>query len=164
MPMQFHYNRSENIAITQGTGMITFSDFLGIYDEMAKARIDVGYRSIADHRAADFSRLTTTNIQQAKLRGNQVISDIGGNDRFAIVASNSLEFGMSRMFEMTRESPLFNMCVFSNIHKALLWLDISPETMMRIASEGGISLRLDVDLHKDLPESNQFHQDTLSGT
>lgn len=145
MPSPYYFSQTENFAIAVGSGIVTRADLFDIYDEIERSNIQPGYRSLADHRLSDFSKLSSQDIKEAKQQANTVFAGMGGNDRFAILTSRTLEFGISRMYEMTEESPLFKIRVFSEAEEALQWLDISAESLTQIANEGGISLYIDPD-------------------
>lgn len=127
--IEIGYSREHNLVMARAQGRITLSELIKFHDDMDRLNVSANYRSLADYRRADLSDLSAADIKLSKQRGNEVAVHAGGNDRFELVVSQPLEFGLGRMYQMIDERDELSMKVFRNFDDAIEWLEVERETI-----------------------------------
>ena len=102
--MELGFDEDKNIAYIKLSGMLSSKAILGAFDlAVADKRYKDGIRRLWDFRDADlFSLKSETVISMAQYSS---IYPPGINDvKVAFLVSREIEYGLSRMFQMTSES------------------------------------------------------------
>jgi len=119
MPTSYTIDKARRLVLSEGSGVLTTPDLLAHQDKLAS---DPDF-------AADFSQLydlpqvTDVQLTANDLRRLAQRSVFHPNARRAILVSSDLVFGLSRMFEMFRESlGETGIRVFRDRDEALAWI------------------------------------------
>ena len=119
--MDLRIDAENNIAYIKLSGLLTKKLILGAFDVTIS---DNGYKTgmgrLWDFRDADLSSMDTETINemaQYSLRFPSGINDV----KVAFVTSRDLEYGLSRMFEMSSRAPT-PIRVFRSMDEAEKWM------------------------------------------
>lgn len=120
MPATIEIDTENGIVFMTVTGTLTDAEMLAIQAAArADPRFQPHFRRLADMRGVDKVELTVDGIR--KLAGRN-ISGPGG--KRAIVATQALVYGFSRMFEMLTDTGADDTRVFTDIAEARKWLGL----------------------------------------
>ena len=119
--MELRIDEEKNIAYIKLTGLLSKKVILNAFDlTVSDKRYKKGMGRLWDFRDSDLSSLdsvTITEMAQYSLRFPQGINDV----KVAFVTSRDLEFGLSRMFEMSSKAKT-PIRVFRTMDEAEKWI------------------------------------------
>jgi len=119
--MELEFDEEKNIAYIKLSGLLSKKVILSAFDlTVSDKRYRKGMGRLWDFRGADLSSLdseTVTAMAQYSLKYPPGINDV----KVSFVASTELEYGLSRMFEMSSEAktPIH---VFRSMDQAEKWM------------------------------------------
>lgn len=132
MPFRYRYFPEMGCLYTVGKGRVTLQEFL---DYHRSIRIDNPRRTLrilADYRELEPSDLKTSDIENIKASALHKIENRYEKVREATVVSDPLTWGLSRQYDGSYYSELYELQVFTDIDEARRWLGLDPETVLRI--------------------------------
>jgi len=132
MPFQYQYLADVNCLVEVGSGRVSLQDFLDYHRELKINNPLPALRILADYRDADLSDLSTDDIQQIRLSALKKLEGKYDTAKEAIVVSNELAFGLSRMFDGLVYSENYELDVFTDIRKAKAWLGLDPDLSLEL--------------------------------
>ncbi len=119
--MDLHIDGAKNIAYIKLSGALSKNAILSAFDlAVADERYKNGMGRLWDFRDADLSSLESNTIfdmAQYSLKFPSGVNDV----KVAFVASRDVEFGLSRMFEMSSNSKT-PISVFRTMDEAEKWM------------------------------------------
>jgi hypothetical protein len=119
--MNLRINENKNIAYINLSGQLDKKTILNAFDSViSNKKYKKGMGRLWDFRDADLSSLETETVMEMAQYSNKFPSGI--NDvKVALVTSSDLEYGLSRMFEMssTSKTPIG---VFQSLNEGEIWL------------------------------------------
>lgn len=120
--MELSFDTGKNLAVIKLSGRLSREIILEAFDRaVADPRYREGMGRVWDFREADLSDLnadTVVEMAQYAKRFPPGINDV----KVAFVTERDLEFGLSRMFEMTSKSPT-PIGVFRSMNDARDWME-----------------------------------------
>jgi len=132
MPFRYRYFPEMGCLYTVGKGRVTLQEFL---DYHRSIRIDNPRRTLrilADYRELEPSDLKTSDIENIKASALNKIENRYAKVREATVVSDPLTWGLSRQYDGSYYSELYELQVFTDIDEARSWLGLDPETVLMI--------------------------------
>jgi hypothetical protein len=121
MPYTYTVDKQRRLVNTVGTGVLTLAD---IVSEINRSRGDTDFDP--DYcELADLTEVTDLRLDPDDIRQLSSYTIYSPGSKRAIVAPRAHIFGMSRMFELMRDSsvnPFETTRVFSDRDEALQWL------------------------------------------
>lgn len=119
--MDLRIDREKNIAYIKLSGLLSKEDILSAFDStVSDKRYQTGMGRLWDFRDADLSSLKTETVvemAQYSLKFPLGIKDV----KVAFVTDSDLEFGLSRLFEMSSKA-MTPIHVFRAMDEAVKWL------------------------------------------
>ena len=105
-------------------GKVNVLELRDIYSELIKhSEWRAGFDILCDYRAIDDFDISIRDIDEI-VEWQTSIDNMIGNGKCAVVASGDSIFGMSRMWEMISAKCSQDICIFSDLDDAVLWLGI----------------------------------------
>ena len=120
MPYFYKIDREHRLVITIGAGVLTKAEVLGLQDRLlADSEFDPSF--------AQLINLTeVTGVEGATAPGMQEVTErslFSLKSRRAVIAKSDLVYGLSRMFQMSRElKGEQGLQVFRSLEEALDWI------------------------------------------
>lgn len=132
--MQFRYRYLPEIGClyTVGKGKVSLQEFLDYHRSIKIHDPKPILRILSDYRELDPSDLKTSDIQEIKASALKKIEKKYAHVREATVVSNPLTWGLSRQYDGSYYSELYELQVFTDIDEARNWLGIDPATALTI--------------------------------
>src|SRR5260221_13906685 len=119
MPTSYKIDQARRLVLSEGSGLLTMPDLLAHQDKLAG---DPDFASDYS-QLYDLTQVTDVELTPKNLRRLPQRSLFLPNARRAIVVSRDVVFGLSRMFEMFRESlDESGIRVFRDRAEALTWV------------------------------------------
>ena len=122
MPVKTLFDQENNLVRITYTGEMSPADVLQSSLQMQQ---HPEYRP-GMHSLSDFSNMTFVDIDFDEVHKYSAhlsdIEQVRGNVRWAMISSNSVNFGILRMFEMLNDNSPIEMRVFDNGADARAWL------------------------------------------
>ena len=124
MPFEIEVDAGRSLVIVVLTGVVSDDDLVQATEYL---RGHPDFRPHFDQLVlgAEVERIDVTREGVLKITSGDPI--FGGTSRRAIVATTALAFGMSRMFELTRDDSAGHVHVFGSEPEAVAWLGLGPE-------------------------------------
>jgi len=119
--VELRVNEEKNIAYIKLSGLLSKEAILGAFDlTVSDKRYKEGMGRLWDFREADLSSLNSEAIKA--MAQHSLKFPLGINDvKVAFVAITDLEYGLSRMFEITSNAKT-PICVFRTMDQAEKWM------------------------------------------
>jgi len=119
MPSSYKIDKARRLVLSEGSGLLTMPDLLAHQDKLAgDPDFSADYSQLYDLTQVTDVELTPNDLRRLAQR-----SLFLPNARRAIVVSSDVVFGLSRMFEMFRESlGETGIRVFRDHAEALTWV------------------------------------------
>ena len=124
MPITFNIDRSKNLTTFYLSGEVTFQEFMKILNAYGKRGATV--LELYDARLIEGKRLSNDEMNLlAEYLAKYSDKRVSGS-KTAIVVSESLDYGLSRMITiLTEDSTTYDIEVFRDIAEAYKWLEES---------------------------------------
>lgn len=121
MPADYTIDAERKVVFSRGTGVFTHADYMGHMAALGKEPLfQPTFNQLVDCRAITEMKVTAAEIKDLAMR-----SLFDTSSKRAFVASNSIQFGMSRMFAAYREiHGQQEVRVFTEMKEALVWLGL----------------------------------------
>ena len=125
MPATFAIDKQRRLVISTGWDTLTPADILAHQEKLLKdPEVNTGFSQIMY-----LTRVTVFELQNGDIRMLAQKTIFSPQSRRAIVVSNNVGYGLSRMFEMHRESfGETGIRVFRDLHEAVDWILSQTET------------------------------------
>ena len=127
MPFQYHYHAATNCLHVIGRGRVSLQEFLDYHRTVKIPDPKPDLRILADYRELDPSDLSTSDIEQIRESALRKIEDKFTSVKEATVVSDTLAYGLTRMFDGVFHSDKYELNVFTDIREAEQWLGLAPE-------------------------------------
>ena len=131
MPIEFRYIEELGCLHTIGQGRLSLKDFLNYHRSVDITDPPSELLILSDYRATDPSGLSSSDIE--KIRTNA----IGRTEnkyqaiKEAIVVSETLAYGLSRMYDGVVYSEKYVLSVFTDIDAAKEWLGLATDALSK---------------------------------
>ena len=129
MPIEFRYIEELGCLHAIGQGRLSLKDFLDYHRAVDIANPPSELLVLSDYRATDPSGLSSSDIE--KIRTNAI-----GHTEYkyqsvkeAIVVSEALAYGLSRMYDGVVYSEKYALSVFTDIDAAKEWLGLETDAL-----------------------------------
>jgi hypothetical protein len=124
MPADYTIDAERKVVFSRGTGVFTHADYRGHMAALGQEPLfQPTFHQLVDCRAITEMKLTGNEIKDLATR-----SLFAASSKRAFVASNSIQFGLSRMFASYREiHGKQEVRVFTELKEALHWLGLPEE-------------------------------------
>ena len=124
MPADYTIDAERGVVFSRGTGIFTHEDYKEHVARLAKDPLfRPQFRQLVDCRSISVMKLTAGEIENLAMK-----SLFDTTSLRAFVASNSVQFGLSRMFGTYRKiHGGQEVMVFSDLKDALVWLGLPPD-------------------------------------
>jgi hypothetical protein len=123
MPITFDIRPEKKLAIAVHEGLVPDAEFLSAYASLyADARFDVTFDLLVDLRQADSSARSTEALKEFAACVGERYPDADSHPRVAVVATESISFGLARMYEAFSDTVPWEFRVFREFQDALEWL------------------------------------------
>jgi hypothetical protein len=117
---------------TVGKGRVTLQEFLDYHRSIRIDNPRRNLRILADYRELEPSDLKTSDIENIKASALNKIENRYEKVMEATVVSDPLTWGLSRQYDGSYYSELYELQVFTDIDEARRWLGLDPETVLMI--------------------------------
>ena len=132
MPIQFEYLDDLNCLYVIGKGRAGLQDFLNFHRSITIPTPPPVLLILCDYRELDASGLTTSDLESIKADALRRTESMYGMVRQVFLVSDTLTFGLSRMFDGLLFSEKYQVRVFTNINEAKRWLGLEPDIHLDI--------------------------------
>jgi len=127
MPFQYQYHAATNCLHVIGRGRVSLQEFLDYHRTVKIPDPRPDLRILADYRELDPSDLSTSDIEQIRESALRKIEGKFTSVKEATVVSDTLAYGLTRMFDGVFHSDKYELNVFTDIREAEQWLGLAPE-------------------------------------
>ena len=124
MPIQFEYRAELNCLHAIGTGRLSRHDFLEYHRNITITDPGPTLLILSDYRELDASNLTTSDIEEIRTSALSRTENKYLTVKEALVVSDALVFGLSRMFDSVVHSDKYEAGVFTDMNEAKSWLGL----------------------------------------
>jgi hypothetical protein len=123
MPISYRIDPEHSLVLTTASGVVSDEDVLAHKKALnVDPDYDPSMKELSDLRAVTELSVTTQGV--AAMAGyDRDNPDTEGRHRLALVANESLVFGMARMYQLTTVESDSRVGVFRTIEEARTWLD-----------------------------------------
>ena len=137
MPLFYDIDAERQLMTVTGTGRLRLEDVMEHQRQVSvDPRVTPGLRVLSDLRGVSGLDLAGRDVLKlAQTRGDFPV--LGTYGRTAVVASDPVLVGMSRMYMLSRRKFIQPMAVFSSPEEAIAWLESSAPVPARVAAEDG---------------------------
>lgn len=124
MPVQWSVNEPEGVLEVRGQGVVTDEEYYRAHAEFfaVSSSPKLSRRSLADWSEVTELVLSTEAIRNSVQMTGEIVRQLPGEHRVALVAHAPAVFGMCRMWQTLIEQVGVDACVFSDRAEALRWL------------------------------------------
>lgn len=129
MPIEFRYIEELGCLHTIGRGRVLLKDFLEYHRAIDIADPPPHLLILSDYRELDPSRLSASDIEQIRINAMGRTENKYKSIKEAMVVSESLTFGLSRMYDGVVYSEKYEINVFNDIDEAKAWLGLETEKL-----------------------------------
>jgi hypothetical protein len=128
MPIQFEYRADLNCLHAVGEGRLSRQDFLDYHRNITITDPPPILLILSDYRKLDASGLTTSDIEEIRTSALSRTENKYEAVKEALVVSDGLGFGLSRMFDGVVHSDKYEAGVFTDMNAAKSWLGL-PDSL-----------------------------------
>ena len=132
MPFRYRYFPETGCLYTVGEGRVSLQEFLEYHLSIQIDNPKPILRILADYRELDPSDLKTNDIEKLKESAMNKVETKYEKVREATVVSDLLTWGLSRQYDGSHYSELYELQVFTDIDEARNWLELDPATVLTI--------------------------------
>ncbi len=125
MPISYTYDRECNILYENGSGEVTFEDFVNYRMELLSGGLQPNLRCLIDYTSAQVN--FSFNEMVSLMPSTRQVSQAIGSIKAAICASDDLGFGMACMYSALIGDENIEVMVFRNLKDARVWLGIEGD-------------------------------------
>ncbi|MCV2891938.1 hypothetical protein [Lentibacter sp. XHP0401] len=127
MPVSYQILEKPNVVVALYTGVVTLSDISTMFESyQADPDFSLPRPHIADLRDVDTSEVGFSEVFSLFAMYGRRYAEAGVPMRVALVVSNEVSFGMSRIFEnLTEQSNWARAAIFETIQDAKTWVEQS---------------------------------------
>jgi hypothetical protein len=125
MPIQFDYIAELNCLHAIGKGRLGRQDFLAYHRNITISNPPPTLLILSDYRELDASDLTTSDIEEIRTSALSRTENKYSAVKEALVVSDALVFGLSRMYDGVIHSENYEAGVFTDMNDAKRWLGLS---------------------------------------
>ena len=127
MPIQFEYIDEINCLYAVAKGKVSLHEFLEFHRSITITEPPPTLLILCDYRELDSSGLTTSDLERIKADALSRTEYKYGMVKQAFVVSDTLTFGLSRMFDGLVFSEKYQVSVFTDMNAAKSWLGVEPD-------------------------------------
>ena len=127
MPIEFQYIDALNCLHTVGNGKVRLQEFLDYHRSINIPNPPANLLVLSDYRGLDASDLTSADIEKIRINALGRTESKYESVNEAIVASETITFGLSRMYDGVIYSEKYDVNVFTDINEARKWLGLKPD-------------------------------------
>lgn len=127
MPIQFEYIDELNCLYVIGKGNVELQDFLDFHQSISIPSPPPVLLILCDYRELDATGLTTSDLEKIKADALRRTEYKYGTVKQVFLVSDTLTFGLSRMFDGLIFSEKYQVRVFTDIDEAKRWLGLPPD-------------------------------------
>jgi hypothetical protein len=124
MPIQFEYRADMHCLHAIGEGRLNRQDFLEYHRNITISDPPPILLILSDYRKLDASGLTTSDIEEIRTSALSRTENKYEIVKEALVVSDGLGFGLSRMFDGVVHSDKYEAGVFTDMDEAKNWLGL----------------------------------------
>jgi hypothetical protein len=124
MPIQFQYRADLYCLHAIGEGRLSRQDFLEYHRSITIPNPPPSLLILSDYRKLDASDLTTSDIEEIRTSALDRTENKYETVKEALVVSDGLVFGLSRMFDGVVHSDKYEAGVFTDMNEAKSWLGL----------------------------------------
>ena len=129
MPYSFRIDTNHNIVLFKATGAFTSEILLECLQIVAAdPKFKTNFNHLVDLRELSSFPAGSSDMQRRANLDRQMEEAIG-DCKIALVSSNELVYGMTRMYEIMMNDALPSVHTFKNIDDAIDWLGIPKEIL-----------------------------------
>jgi hypothetical protein len=128
MPIRFEYIDGINCLYVVAKGKVSLQEFLEFHRSITIADPPPTLLILCDYRELDSSGLTTSDLEKIKTDALSRTEYKYGMVKQAFIVSDTLTFGLSRMFDGLVFSEKYQVSVFTDMNEAKRWLGLEPDT------------------------------------
>jgi hypothetical protein len=128
MPIQFEYRADLHCLHAIGEGRLSRQDFLDYHRNITITDPPPILLILSDYRKLDASGLTTSDIEEIRTSALSRTENKYEAVKEALVVSDGLGFGLSRMFDGVVHSDKYEAGVFTEMNAAKSWLGL-PDSL-----------------------------------
>lgn len=127
MPIQFKYVAEQNCLCVVGKGRTSLREFLEYHAAVRIPDPRPSLLILADYRELDPSGLSISDIEEIRASALRRTENRFEAIKEAIVVSDGLTYGLSRMFDGVLHSERYEVNVFTDLNDARDWLGLTPQ-------------------------------------
>jgi hypothetical protein len=127
MPIQFRYIDDLKCLYVVAKGKVGLQEFLEFHRSIAITNPPPTLLILCDYRELDPAGLTTSDLEKMKVDALRRTEYKYGLVKQALVVTDTLTFGLSRMFDGLVFSKKYQVSVFTDINEAKRWLGMEPD-------------------------------------
>jgi len=127
MPIQFQYIDDLKCLYVLAKGKVSLQKFLEFHRSITITDPPPTLLILCEYSELDSSGLTTSELEKIKADALNRTEYKYGMIKHAFVVSDTLTFGLSRMFDGLVFSEKYQVCVFTDINEAKRWLGLEPD-------------------------------------
>ena len=127
MPIEFHYIDDLNCLHTVGKGKVRLQEFLDYHRSINIPDPPANLLILSDYRELDPTGLTSADIEQIRINALGRTDNKYESVKEAIVVSDRLGFGLSRMYDGVVYSEKYDVNVLTDINEAREWLGLMTD-------------------------------------
>ena len=127
MPIQFKYIAESHCLFTIGRGKVSLEEFLAYHRKINITDPPPNLLILSDYRELDPAGLTASDIEEIKTSALSRTENKYTSVKEAFVVSDTLAYGLSRMFDGVIHSEKYQVNVFTDINDAKDWLGLERE-------------------------------------
>jgi hypothetical protein len=128
MPIQFEYRADLHCLHAIGEGRLNRQDFLEYHRNITISDPPPILLILSDYRKLDASGLTTSDIEEIRTSALSRTENKYEAVKEALVVSDGLGFGLSRMYDGVVHSDKYEAGVFTDMNAAKSWLGL-PDSL-----------------------------------
>lgn len=131
MPLEFHFIEEIGCLHTVGRGKVLLAEFLDYHRSIKITNPPPQLLILSDYRELDPSALSSLDIEQIRMSALARTDNKYQSVKEAIVVSESLAFGLSRMYDSLVYSEKYEVNVFTDANEAKAWLGLEADALSK---------------------------------
>ena len=127
MPYSYKIDTHHNIVLFKATGAFTSEILLECLNVVtADPKFKTNFNHLVDLQDLSSFPADSSDMQK-RTSLDREMEEMIGEGKIALVSSNELVYGMTRMYEIMMDDALPTVCTFKQMDDAIDWLDIPKE-------------------------------------
>ncbi len=135
MPIEFRYIEELGCLHSIGRGRVSLKEFLDLHRNVYIANPPAQLLILSDYRELDSSGLSSSDIEQIRANAIRRTENKYKFVKEAIVVSEILTYGLSRMYDGVVYSEKYEVNVFTDINEAKVWLGLEADTFSKTRND-----------------------------